>query len=228
MKSFLYAVILSVVALFVVFIVFISILGENHKTDEIVNDFFKKINKGEYIEATQFLSKQKKESLANNNFSELFFLLELSLLKKYNLMDKNDYKIKSRRSQFWLPFTNRDRIGVSILLEDVKKREVFNTFSSNKHSDYIDNLITVKREDGVWRIVDINIDAPAIKNTYEKFESLLNENRVVKIVSDRVIELQNKKINFNEIKSFEKRILKYFFYEVIDEINGEHTKSHRN
>lgn len=210
------AIILSAVILFIVIIVYLSILGENHKINDAVNNFFENIKKRDFIAATHFLTKEKKEAFTNNDFSEMSFLLELSLLEKYNLMEKSDYKIKLKRSQFWLPFMNRNRIVVSVLFKDAER------LSSNKHSDYIENLIVVRRTSGIWRIADINIDDSAIKGTYEKFKLHFNENRFIKMTSDRTIELQNKKINLDEIQSSEKRMLKYFFYEIIADINKKH------
>lgn len=207
------AIILSAVILFIVFIIYISILGENHKIDDTINNFFENIKKRDFIEATHFFTKQQKEALANDDFSEMSFLLELSLLKKYDLIGKDNYKIKLKRSQFWLPFTGIDRIGVSVLFEDTERS------SFNKHSDYIENLIVVKRISGIWRIAELNIDDSALKDTYEKFKLLLNENRFIKMTSERTIELQNKKINLDEIQPYEKRMLKYFLYEIIIDIN---------
>ena len=121
-----------------------------------------------------------------------------------------------KKSQFWLPFMNRNRIGVSVLFKDVEG------YSFNRHSGYIENLIVVKRISGIWRIADINIDDSAIKDTYEKFKPLFNENRFVKMTSGRTIELQRKKINLDEIQSYEKRMLEYYFYEILSSINEKH------
>jgi hypothetical protein len=133
-------------------------------------------------------------------------------------MEKDNYRIKLRRNHLWLPLMNRDRISVSVLFEDVEK-SLFNS-----RSDYIENLVVVKRISGIWRITDINIDDSEIKDTYDKFKLLLDENRFIKITSDRTIELQNKKINLDEIQPYEKRMLKYFLYELLADINEKHAK----
>lgn len=207
----LYTIILSAVILFFVFLTYASILGENNRIDEVVNGYFENIKNRKFSEASQFLSKEQKDVFSKNNFSDLSFLLELSLLEKYNLMEQSNYKIKFKRSQFWLPFINRDKIGVGVLLEDVEKQGVFERFSFKQRSDYVENLILVKREGGSWRIVDIDIDNPGIKDAYKKFKSLLNENMFYKMTSDRSIELLHTKINLDDIRPYERRILTYIF-----------------
>ncbi|MBT8338756.1 MAG: hypothetical protein HKP58_17575 [Desulfatitalea sp.] len=221
--KYLHVIILIAAILFFVFIVFVSILGENHSIDNVVNSFFRDIKNRDFIEAARYLTQDQKEILDNNDFSEMSFLLEMSLLEKYDLMEKGDYRIHLKRNQFWLPFLNKDRIGVSVLLKEVERHGGGNKFFFNEHINYIEDLIVVKRESGGWRITDINIDNSEIKDAYRNLKLLLNNNRYIKMKSDRIIELHNKIIDLGGMQSCEKRVLKYILFEIIRKIDNSVT-----
>lgn len=143
------------------------------------------------------------------------FLLELSLLQYYNLLDHDDYKVELKRNRFWIPFSSEDSVQVSILLKAKKDKTIANIFSRDhgQTKNFIEDLIVVVREKGTWKIKQFNIADSVIADTYSNWRRDIDVNKYVTMTSDG-LRFQNAEINFKALTPIDKRLLRFSLYKI--------------
>lgn len=199
---------------FVVFLVYLSLLGENHKINNLVINFFETVKKQNYAEINRAFSADKRNEFANEMESSKFILLfELSLLKKYNLIEHNDYKVRLKRSHLWIPYIRDDTVFVSILLEEKGSGSLWDIISNGKDGDLIENVLSVQREDGTWKIKNINIYNTSISEIFRELKSHLEFDKFVKRTPNGFL-LNTFEVNAKKITPIEKRVLKFILHQV--------------
>ena len=130
-----FPVVFIVLGIFVVGILtFVSILGENQKINRVINSYFDKLKDGMYLEACENYSShvQPDQLTSDEEHLNFNFLLELSLLKHYNLVDHYDYEVELKRNHFWIPFVSNDSVCVSVLLRKQGSNSIADTFSRRR------------------------------------------------------------------------------------------------
>jgi len=194
---------------------YVSILGENHQINRIVVTYFDKLKDGMYLEACESFSSNFQEGKLPGDEQRVNFnfLLELSLLKHYNLIDHYDYKVELKRSNFWIPYTSNDSVRVSVLLKRKKDKRIFEALSSDQGSNLIDNLIVVVREKGTWKIKQFNIADSAIADIYNDLRRNVDLNKYVTMTSNG-FRFQNAEINFKTLTPIDKRLLSFSLYKI--------------
>jgi hypothetical protein len=161
-----------VVLALVAAVVYVSLLGENNKIDELTRAFFQEIGGGTYGEATKNV--RVKAPGPAEETSDSLFLLELSLLKHYNLLNNEAFEVVTRRDHLWIPYVDDSPVQVSVSLK--KKPDgnslkealsrIGRSWSSDKDADSIGRLLTVRRKKGNWVIESVNISGSVIEKTY--------------------------------------------------------------
>ena len=141
------------------------------------------------------------------------FLLELSLLQYYNLVDHYDYKVEIKRNHFWIPFLSDDSVRVSIVLREKKDKGIADTFSPGRAGNFIDDLIVVVREKGTWKIRYFNITDSAIANIYADVRQNIDINKYTTKTTNG-FSLQNADINFKTLTPIDKRLLRFSLYRI--------------
>jgi hypothetical protein len=203
-------------AIFVVCIlVYISILGENEKINRIIVTYFDKLKDGMYLEACESFSSNFQEGQLSSNEQRFNFnfLLELSLLMHYNLIDQHDYKVELKRNHFWIPYISNDLVRVSVLLRRKENKRIFGALPSDQSRNPIDNLIVVVREKGTWQIKQFTIADSSIADTYTKLRQNVELNKYVNMTSDG-FRFQNAEINFKTLTPIDKRLLNFSLYKI--------------
>jgi hypothetical protein len=224
-KPLLVILIVFFLPLFVIFIIAASLLGENGRVDAVINDFFLNIQKGDYFKAQEHIAETSHAGNFNNidQFSDFSFLLELSLLKKFNLIDKKNYKVEIRKSHYWIPFLQEEKIYVNVLFKEIKEAKLLNLFQGResqkssitaKGNDYIDNLFVVRRIDGIWKITEIRILNPQISKIFQDLEKKFKSKKILSMDANTITFI-NFKIDVNESSPLEKRMAKYFLYKTL-------------
>jgi outer membrane murein-binding lipoprotein Lpp len=250
-----FPVLFIVLAVFVVVVLtYVSVLGENHKINRVINNYFDTLKDGAYLEANKNFSSNfqfqderfsnevrplaaamarldddfKAERLDKEIYQEerkaleariqeildhFNFLLELSLLKHYNLADHYDYKIEIKRTPFWIPFVSDDLVRVSIVLREKEDKGIADTLSPGRTSNFIDDLIVVVREKGTWKIRYFNLTDSAIADIYADVRQNIDINKYATKTTNG-FRLQDADINVKTLTPIDKRLLRFSLYRI--------------
>jgi hypothetical protein len=209
----------------VVVLTYVSILGENHKIDRIINNYFYKLKDGMYLEACESFSSNLQEEQFANDEQRLNFnlLLELSLLKQYNLIDHYDYEVELKRNHFWVPFYSDDSVKVSVLLREKGGKSIADNFSRGRTRNFIDDLIVVGREKGTWKIRQFNVADTAIAGIYNDMRQNIDINTYATKTTNG-FRLKDTDINFKTLTPIDKRLLRFSLYRIEKSLDLPDTK----
>lgn len=211
-----FPVVFIVLGIFVVGILtYVSILGENHKINRVMNSYFSKLKDGMYLEACESYSSHVQQGTVGRDEENLNFnfLLELSLLKYYNLVDHYDYEVELKRNNFWIPFVSEDSVQVSVLLRAKSDKTIADSFSRDHTRKFVDDLIEVVREKGTWKIRQFNVANTPIANIYNDVRQNIDINRYA-VKTSNGFYLKNSDINFKTLTPIDKRLLRFSLYRI--------------
>jgi hypothetical protein len=250
-----FLVVFIVLGVFVVVVLtYVSILGENHKINRIVNSYFNTLKDGMYLEACENFSsnfqfqderfsniarplaaemarldddfeagrldkqvyQQERKALEariQDILDTFNFLLQLSVLKHYNLVDLYNYKVEIKRNHFWVPFLSDDSVQVSVLFRREKDESISDTFSRSRTKNFIDDLITVVREKGTWKIRQFNVADTVIADTYTDVRRNIDINTYA-LKTKNGFHLKDADINFKTLTPTDKRLLRFSLYRI--------------
>jgi len=205
---------------------YISILGENQQINRIIATYFDKLKDGMYLEAGESFSSSFQDSKLSSDEQRmnLNFLLELSLLMHYNLIDSFDYKVELKRSNFWVPYVSEDVVRVSVLLKRKEVRRILLARSDDQGGDLIHNLIVMEREKRTWKIKEFAIADSSLAGTYNDLRLDLDLNKYVQMTSDG-FRFKNAEINFKTITPTDKRLLNFSLYKMQKLLNVPRKKA---
>jgi len=210
------SVVLIVFAICVVGILtYVSILGENQQINRIITTYFNNLKDGMYLEACEGFSSNFQEGKlpGDEQRSNFNFLLELSLLKHYNLIDHYDYKVELKRSNFWIPYISDDLVRVSVLLKEKKDKNIVDALASDRSRNLVDNLIVVVREKRTWKIRQFSLADSSIAGIYNDLRRNVDLNKYVAMTSNG-LRFQNAAINLEALTPIDKRLLSFSLYKI--------------
>jgi hypothetical protein len=196
-------------------LVYISLLGENQQINRIIGAYFDKLKEGMYLEACEGFASNFQEGKFTTDEQRMNFnfLLELSLLMHYNLIESSDYKVELERSNFWAPYISDDEVRVSILLKKKGTRRIFLASSSDQGRNLIHNLIVMKREKRTWKIKEFAIADSALVGVYNDLRRNFDLNKYVQVTSDG-FRFNSADINFKNLTPLDKRLLNFSLYKI--------------
>lgn len=175
----------------VAFLVFVSLWGENNKIDEAANAFFEGAKKKQYDTICSDLNQESLSSLvpASGECSDAIFLLELSLLRQFNLLDSPDYVVVARKSHFWIPYYRDGAVSISVSLKGQEKysaedklslqylltvvKGYFVKYQGNE--TFINRLLVAKRDRGIWKITAVNMKGSALSLIYADLKKHMDQ-----------------------------------------------------
>jgi hypothetical protein len=194
---------------------YISILGENQQINRIIATYFDKLKDGMYLEACESFSSHFQDGKLSSDEQRmnLNFLLELSLLTHYNLIESSNYKVELKRSSFWIPYVSHDEVRVSVLLKKKDTRRLFFAPSSDQGGNLIANLIVMKREKRTWKIKEFAIADSALASVYNDLLQNLDLNKYVQKTPDG-FRFNSADINFKTLTPVDKRLLNFSLYKM--------------
>jgi hypothetical protein len=220
-------VVFIVLGVFVVGILtYVSLLGENHKINRVIVNYFNNLKDGEYLEACQSFSLNFQGDQPSSDEERLTFnfLLELALLKYYNLIEHYDYTVELKRSNFWIPFMSDDSVYVSIALKPKEDKEILDVLSSDQSRNLIDNLIVVVREKGTWKIKEFTIADSSAADIYNDLRKNFDLNKYVKMTPNG-LHLKNAEINFEILSPIDRRLLKFSLHKIRKSLDAASEKT---
>ena len=193
------------VSVFVCGLFYVAVLGENAKIAQNVRNFFEYIQEGRYQDACE---KYGTKELCQNGLEGQsqridLFALELALLKHYQLLADEKYKVEVVRERMWFPFSRKD-IVVGIKLKGTSSGLMDYFFGDD--SGFIKNLMLIRRMDGLWKISSIDKDNKQISTEYQEVLHRRNFTKYI-INSDQFLILQDLKIDKKTVSDTELKIV---------------------
>jgi len=194
---------------------YISILGENQQVNRIIATYFDKLKDGMYLEACESFSSNFQDGKLSSDEQRMNFnfLLELSLLTHYSLIESSDYKVELKRSNFWVPYMSNDEVRVNVLLKKKDTRRIFLARSSDQGGNFIENLIVMKREKRTWKIKEFAIADSVLASVYHDTLQNLDLNKYVQKTPDG-FRFNSADINFKTLTPVDKRLLNFSLYKM--------------
>jgi len=190
---------------FFALIVFVSILGENHRIDDLATGFFNDLKDGNYNKLCPVLNLP---DTGTDECMDRLFLLELSMLSRFSLLEKNNYTLVITRDHFWLPFLTSDRVEVGIAMTEKKKNMFEEWMARFENDDRIEGFMSVERRGGQWVIEKIRFDESTLASTIKEMEKTVDVNRYI-LKSEKGYTLQPNDIDFKALTPSEKRLFEY-------------------
>jgi hypothetical protein len=204
-----------VICLFLVLLAsFAALLGENRKIEDIVDAFFTNMKTKNYDAACKdfYAIKNNPAFQGIGPCSEACFLFELSLLKKYDLLSEDDYRVDMERNHFWIPYLGKSSVGVSVLMRAKGNRGIQPLFS-NDSQNYLKDLIFVERKNGKWQISDIDIERTGISESFYQVKKELSLYSHMHETSSGFT-VDTFAVSMKDILPIQRRILNYMFYKM--------------
>ncbi|WP_444996081.1 hypothetical protein [Aliikangiella sp. IMCC44359] len=192
-------------------ITFISILGENHRIEGIVTNYFNQLKNGNYLVNCKHHNNHAATTNDVEQCMDQNFLIELSLLKHYQLLDNNDYIVYIKPDLFWIPYITQSKINVDIQLFN-KTQEDSILFSSKKLDNPVKKAFEIERVNGVWKISGVQFNDKKWHQTYNE----LKEN----ITLNQYIERRGEQLALKEIliqknsSAIDKKLLRFSLYKL--------------
>ncbi|MFA6010859.1 MAG: hypothetical protein WC799_12815 [Desulfobacteraceae bacterium] len=190
---------------FFTLIVFVSVLGENHRINFLVTNFFDDLKNGDYNQLCPLLDLPANGS--DECMDQLFFL-ELSMLSRFKLLEKEDYTLVITRDHFWIPFLTSDRVKIGIAMTDKKKNMFEEWMARFESNDRIEGFMSVERRGGQWVIEKIRFNEPALATSIDEMKNSVDVNRYI-VKTEKGYALQPNEINFKALTTAEKRLFEY-------------------
>lgn len=205
LNSYISAIFAVFIIGFLSLIVYVSLLGDNHKINFAVEQYFTDIKSRTFITPCSAVNPEKimeVEDCRNN-----FFLLETALLLKYNLIEAKEYSIEIKRGHFWIPFITDDTVPVSVAFTP-KKENFIKAFLNREKINYTTDLMTVKKKNKVWRIESINFDSGSLAPALSKLKKEINLDTYI-TKTEKGYNLNKIEVDFEGLSPLKKRLFEY-------------------
>ncbi len=194
---------------FIFLFVFLGLLGENHKVDDTVNRFFKNIRQQNYSAIYSKLADTGSNRFSNKEeCADFVFLFQITLLKKFDLLEEKDYMVDIRKNHFWIPFMGNDEVRVDVLMKTQDSASLLDLVGDEDR--FIHGLLTLARDDRKWKIRHINLDNQEIRPIYEDLAQQLMVDRYM-AVDGNILTFKENHIDLSAISPTQERLLKYVF-----------------
>lgn len=180
----------------VTILVIVSVMGENHRAKELVEDYLESVKAGSVTGKCITLSfsnstkAKRKLSCEDQNF-----LFLLALMKALELKDFSSIEYVADLRKHWTPFSSKDYVSVEVSFE-------------NQGESSLSNIeFVVKREGLSWKIENIEVSDRKLLSVYEEFETLDLYKYVE--VSANSLELKSARLQNDSLSYVEKMLIKY-------------------
>ena len=190
---------------FLSLIVYVSLLGDNHKINFAVEQYFSDIKSRTFTIPCSAVNPEKTmefEDCRNN-----FFLLETALLLKYNLIEKNEYSVEIKRGHFWIPFVTDDTVSISVAFTPKKENFIKAVLNRDKIT-YVKDLMTVKKKNKVWQVKSLNIESSSLAPVLRKLKKEINMGTYI-TKTEKGYNLSSIEVDLQELSPLKKRLFEY-------------------
>lgn len=194
----------------VIFLIYISLLGENNKIDIEIDKYFLDLKNQNYIKAFNKIDAYSKEgAFLKDNFNYDFsFTNFLALRDMYNCIETEEYRFEYKKHSFWLPFQGNNIVKVGLRVIRVNDFNTFSILLDENKPEYIDNYITMKRINGIWRIVDLKASHEKFVKHFRKISKRMKGNRFI-VNAEGSVAFKNYVIDYSKLKKIDIKIIKF-------------------
>jgi hypothetical protein len=213
LNTFFSGLVILLGTLFLMLIVYVSILGDNDKIDFLVTSLFNDIKTRNFTAACTDLGTSSRTDLKENpeacmNFC---FLLELSLLKKFDLLQNKDYSVVIKRDHFWIPYLTADQVWVGIALSERKKNMFQQMISHFGKDDFVTGAIRVDRRNNHWEIAEIKVEGTSLEPVFTGIKTSLDLNRYLE-KTESGFKIRENTIDMKAMTPEERRLLEFSLF----------------
>lgn len=204
----------------VIGISYISLLGENDRATTTVKMYFDNIANKRYEANAQ---------LGNDTYNRRFdnindpithqFSLETALLNHFGLINTAQYTTETRRDEFWIPYLRNNTIHVSIGVHPKKSGNILTNFINRSDKRLLENLVTLVRDDGRWKINDIDIQSSAIAKDYQDTKNSMQNSKYI-LQTAKGLTIKENTIEFATLDPVQKRIINFNLNKALTLLNG--------
>jgi len=177
-------------------LIVVSVLGENHRAKELVENYLETVKVGSGAEKCIVLNFES-STVASRKLSceDQSFLFLLSLMKALELKDFGSVEYSTGLSKYWTPFSSKNYVSVLVTFE-------------NQSEKTLNSVIFVVKRDGLsWTIDKIDVNNKELVSVYEEFKDL-ELSRYVE-VSDNSLVIKNNQLEGSELSYIDKMVIKY-------------------
>ena len=201
-------------------IVYISLLGENDKASMTAKMYFENIATQRYEANTTLCSNTYNRQFDNVNDPITHqFSLETALLNHFNLINTGHYTVEARRDEFWLPYLGTNTLHVSIRFDPQESGNILTNLMSHHDDKFLKALVTLVRENGKWKIADINTRSSAIAKDYQETKHEMQNSKYIQQTADGLTIKENI-IKFNTLDPIQKRIINFNLNKALTLLNN--------
>lgn len=199
---------------FIGLIVYVSILGDNHKIDYLVNQFFTDIQQRKFDSVCTVITPELTSGMdSGESCLDFCFLLELSMLQHFSLENRNDYNVEIKKSHFWIPYLSPDTISVSVGFTEKHDNLVKNFFQEIPADTYIKDLILIERKRGGWKIKQLTIGDASLAERINTLKTTLDLETYIKATENGYI-LNHSEINSKQLTPTERKLLEFSIFKL--------------
>ncbi len=206
-----------VVCFFIIFLGFLSVLGENDRTKTAVKSYFSEIKEKKYESLRKYYTASANSKCVNvEELKKFHFLLEVALLKYFNIEDEADFTPNIKRSNLWLPVIDKPYINLDVAFISAANQGLLSKLDQPK---FLKDFITLKRENDSWKIDSVNIDNSEIKNLYHEMKSSIQFENYVTINENKMI-INPTEIDLKDMNYIEKKVIVHDLETAIEKIKS--------
>lgn len=171
---------------FLMLFTLLALLGENDRVDNRAFELLTSVKKQHYPEAYECLSRELQQTTYadKEHFYETCFFLELALQDHYHLLDADEgYAIKVHKRHLWTPFMGDQTIKVRIVLSRQGEEDRAELATDEGQRAWIDDLFSIVREGGVWKVGSINIQGSDIADLFDRYRNQMRLDQYIQQTS---------------------------------------------
>jgi hypothetical protein len=199
---------------------YISLLGENDRAQTTVKRYFDNIAGQRYDSNTPLCSFTYNQKFDNVNDPITHqFSLETALLNHFSLINTAQYTIEARRDGFWFPCLGQNTIHVSIRVSPQGSSRILTRLMDRSDQKFLKDLVTLVREDGKWKIADIDTRTSAIAKDYQETKHSMQHSKYIQQTTGGLT-LKENTIEFATLDPIQKRIIRFNLNKALTLLNN--------
>jgi hypothetical protein len=199
---------------------YISLLGENDRARTTVKMYFDNIAGQRYEANTHLCSDAYNRQFDNVNDPITHqFSLETALLNHYSLINTAQYTIEAQRDEFWFPYLDKNTIHVSVRVNLRGSGNILTSLMDRNNQEFLKDLVTLVREDGKWKIADIDTRASSIARDYQETKNSMQRSKYIQQTAEGLIVKENT-IEFATLDPIQKRVIRFNLNKALSLLNN--------
>lgn len=223
MKKYRFKIIGGALFLFIALMLpYVSLLGENDRAITTLQGYFDNIAKNKFGGNKRLCTDEFNASRADfaDNITQQFSF-ETALLNHFDVPPNSKYTLKAKKDKIWVPFVGDDVLKLSVLIiaQDESESIIKKIYLLFGSGEYLPDLVTMKREDGRWKINSIVTEGSEISDAYNKSLKVMGDSSYLSQEGDELV-MYEQNLDISKMGPIEKRILTFNLNKVLTLING--------